>query len=89
MDFLNFTLFLHVIIGGFMITNPDLFTTHSKTGVGFAMPALPVNPGDELRNSAGVVSSNKDIEDSEFKELEGDPLTKIINKVSERMKFFH
>lgn len=53
------------------------------------MPALPVNPGDELRNSAGVVSSNKDIEDSEFKELEGDPLTKIINKVSERMKFFH
>ena len=68
-----------------MITNPALFATYYETGVGFAMPSLPVNPGDELRSSVGIESA----EDSEFKEFAADPKTKIINKIGERMQFFH
>lgn len=79
------TLFFHIIIGGFMITNPALFATYYETGVGFVMPTLPVNPGDELRSTAGITES----ESSELKELADDPKTKIIEKFAERMQFFH
>jgi hypothetical protein len=54
MDFLNFCMLLHILIGGFMITNPALFATQTASGVGFVIPKLPVNPGNELKNSAGV-----------------------------------
>jgi hypothetical protein len=88
MEFLNLCLFLHIIIGGFMITNPDLFATHSSTGVGFVMPTLPVNPGDELRNSVGENTETPSPSDEEF-EAEIDATSKIVNQLGARMQYFH
>jgi hypothetical protein len=44
MEFLNLCLFLHIIVGGFMITNPTLFATQSDAD-NFFMPIIPINPG--------------------------------------------
>jgi hypothetical protein len=85
MQFLNLTLVFHIIIGGFMITNPNLFTTHTGNGVGFNVPSLPVNPNDELMRSVGVL----DADQSEFNELQEDPMVKLLSKVGERIQFFH
>ena len=85
MRFLNLTLFLHIIVGGFMITNPALFENFSKSGVGFTVPTLPLNPGEELQRSVGILSADE----SEFNELKDDGLTKIITKISDRMQYFH
>lgn len=46
MKFLSIVLFIHIIVGLFMLTNPSLFKTESLNGVGFKMPSLPVNPGE-------------------------------------------
>ena len=85
MQFLNLTLVFHIIIGGFMITNPNLFSTQSGNGVGFNVPSLPINPNDELMKTVGVL----DADQSEFNELKDDPLVKIVSKVGERVQFFH
>ena len=84
-QFFNLALLFHIVVGGFMITNPSLFSTHSDNGIGFKVPSLPLNPGDELKKSVGVL----DAEESEFNELKDDPVVKIVSKVGERVQFFH
>ena len=86
MQFLTIVLFIHIIVGCFMLTNPSLFKTESSNGVGFKMPSLPVNPGEELREVTGVPESSP-IEGI----AEEPPSTSqiIIGKISERIEFFH
>jgi hypothetical protein len=53
MDFLNFCLILHILIGGFMITDPDLFGTFQDSDMGFVLPQLPIDgAGEELDSSS-------------------------------------
>ena len=83
MQFLTIVLFIHIIVGCFMLTNPSLFKTESSNGVGFKMPSLPVNPGEELREVTNTPEAGP---------LEMDEQTQgeiIIGKISERIEYFH
>ena len=85
MQFLNLTPVFHIIIGGFMITNPHLFSTQTVNGIGFKVPSLPINPNDELMKTVGIL----DPEQSEFNDFKDDPFVKIVSKVGERVQYFH
>jgi hypothetical protein len=41
-----------------MLTNPSLFATESANGVGFKMPTLPFNLGEELLEITNTPKDN-------------------------------
>jgi hypothetical protein len=53
MQFLILSIFMHIFVGCFMLTNPDLFSTISEPGQGMKMPKMAFNPGDQLMASQG------------------------------------
>lgn len=69
-----------------MLTNPSLFKTESSNGVGFKMPSLPVNPGEELREITDIPESSPPIEGIEEEQTTGQI---VVGKISERIEYFH
>lgn len=48
MQFLTISLFIHIIVGCFMLTDPTLFETISEPGESMKMPDIGYNPSDHI-----------------------------------------
>ena len=60
MQFLNISIFIHIIIGCFMLTDPSLFETISEPGEGMKMPNIGIM--EDLGQSQDV--ENEDIDNN-------------------------
>ena len=65
MQFLTMSLFIHITMGCFMMTNPKLFETISQSGSGFNLPELQNDPSQRVRDVGKL-------EDPEDHTLSGD-----------------
>ena len=61
MQFLTMSLFSHIIMGCFMMTNPNLFATISEPGYGFKMPVSPYDFAKNIRESAGMTDEEDEL----------------------------
>lgn len=48
-QFLTMSLFIHISMGCFMMTNPNLFQTEAQAGMGFDLPVSPYDPSVQIR----------------------------------------
>ena len=88
MQFLNISIFIHIIIGCFMLTDPSLFETISEPGEGMKMPNIGIM--EDLGQSQDV--ENEDIENNispDAEEEEESFKEKLITNIQARTQYSH